>query len=177
MPEHRQIEIRNLKWPHRPTSVATAPFLGEDEFGHWIGQTKGDPWRTADGTRTGVFLSSFVIVIPPNACWTACFNTADPVIDVDIVLPVNWNGDVLEVVDLELDVLRTADGRVQIRDRDEFERTRTAWAMPDHIAAQAETACEQLRDWVERGIEPFGSVGHAWLARFLTETDRPPHRS
>jgi hypothetical protein len=91
------------------------------------------------------------------------------VVDVDIVLPVRWVGDALEEIDLELDVLRSADGRVQVRDRDEFDRVRAAWAMPVDIAAQAEATCERLHALVESGAEPFGEVGRAWLARFIAD--------
>lgn len=119
MRDLRNIEIRNMKWPHRHSSVSKGRFLGEDEFGRWVGYTKGDPWQSADGARTGTFLSSFVLVVPRSPYWTACFNADDPVVDVDIVLPVSW---------------------------------------------------------VERGVEPFGSVGHAWLSRFLVNVDRTSHR-
>jgi hypothetical protein len=44
--------------------------------------------------------------------WTACFHPVDPVVDVDIVLPVSWHGAVLEEVGLESDILRNADGTV-----------------------------------------------------------------
>lgn len=164
------IEIRNLKWPRRHPSVSMGRFLGEDDFGRWLGLQQGDPWRTVDGAHSGVFLSSFVVVVPQDAYWTACFNSADPVVDVDVVLPVKWVDDVLDIVDLELDVLRNADGIVQVRDRDEFARTRADWSMPDDIAAQAESTCELIRDLVERNAEPFGSVGRAWLSRFLADS-------
>ena len=72
-------------------------------------------------------------------------------------------------VDLELDILRSSGGSVQVRDREEFDRVREAWAMPDDIAAQAAATCEQIRALVEQGAEPFGTVGRAWLSRFLAE--------
>ena len=150
------------------TDGVNGPILGEDEFGRWVGLTKGDPWRAADGTRSGGFLSSFVVVVPQAAYWTACFHPLDPVVDVDIVLPASWVDDVLEIVDLELDVLRRADGRVQVRDQDEFERTRAAWAMPDDIAARAESTCDRSATWSSdtpsrsaRLVSP-GSPGSWW---------------
>ena len=173
MADSRMIEIRNLKWPRREPRVSMGQFLGEDGFGRWVGLTEGDPWRAADGTPSGAFRSSFVLVVPRAAYWTACFHPRDPVVDVDIVLPANWVDDVLDLVDLELDVLRSADGRVQVRDQNEFERTRATWAMPDDIAARAESTCEQIRDLVERHAEPFGSVGLVWLARFLVDSGAP----
>jgi hypothetical protein len=121
---NRTIEVRSFKWPRRPTGVTVARLLGEDQFGRWIGVQKGDPWWTANRARSGVFGAPLVKLVPSGTFWTACFHPADPVIDVDIVLPVRWADDVLEEVDLELDVLRSANGTVSVRDRDEWERVR-----------------------------------------------------
>ncbi len=114
-------------------------------------------------------------VVPHDTFWTAWFHPVDPVVDVDFVLPVRWVDDALEEVDLELDILCFADGSVHVRDREEFDRVRAAWAMPGDIVAQAEGTCERVRALVEAGAEPFGAVGRAWLARFLT--DAGPTRS
>jgi hypothetical protein len=167
--DHRMIEVRGYKWPDRPTGVSPVHFLGQDAYGRWLGSTKGDPLRMADGSRSGVFLESFVKLVPAGTFWTVCFDLDFPVVDVDIVLPVSWVGDVLEEVDLELDILRSPDGTVQVRDRDEFERVQSVWPMPADIVAQAEETCERIRALVELGAEPFGTVGHAWLTRFLAE--------
>jgi hypothetical protein len=121
---HQTIEVRSFKWPRRPTGVTVARLLGDDEFGRWIGVQKGDPWWAANRSRSGVFEAPLVKLVPSGTFWTACFQPADPVIDVDIVLPVRWADDVLEEVDLELDILRSADGTVSVRDRDEWERVR-----------------------------------------------------
>jgi len=88
------------------------------------------------------------------------------VVDVDIVLPVLWVDGALEEVDLELDVLRSAEGSVRVKDRDVFDRVREAYAMPADVVARAEQTCEQVRELVERRAEPFGDIGCAWLARF-----------
>ncbi len=169
MSGHLRIEVRGFKWPRRPTGVAMAYLLGEDAYGRWLGVPKGDPWWSADGSRSGVFETSLVKVVPAGTFWTACFYPVDPVVDVDIVLPVRWVDDVLEEVDLELDILRSAGGSVHVRDRDEFERVREAWAMPSDVVSQVEATCERVRALVERGAEPFGDVGRAWLDRFMRE--------
>jgi hypothetical protein len=165
------IEVRGFKWPRRPTGMAISRLLGDDMFGRWLGVTRGDPWWAADRSRSGVFVESFVKLVPSGTFWTACFNSADPIVDVDIVMPVCWAGNVLEEIDLELDILRSADGSVHVRDQDEFERVRAGWDMPLDIATQAETTCAQIRVLVEQGAEPFNSIGHRWLARFLAEID------
>jgi hypothetical protein len=170
MSNHRLIEVRGYKWPRRSTGIATACLLGEDEFGRWLGVARGTPWWAADRSRSGVFETPFVKLVPSGTFWTACFNPVDPVVDVDIVLPVRWVDGALEEVDLELDILRSTDGGVQVRDREAFTRIQQAWAMPDDIAQQAQETCERVRALVERGAEPFDAVGRAWLFRFLAET-------
>lgn len=174
MSDRRVIEVRGFKWPHRPTAVAIAYLIGEDVFGRWLGISRGSPWWAEDGSRSGVFEMPFVKLVPTGAFWTACFHPVDPIIDVDIVLPPRWLGDTLEEVDLELDILRSADGSVRVRDREEFAHVRETWSMPGDIAARAEETCEQVRALVEMAAEPFGDVGRAWLARFMAEP--PPTR-
>ena len=169
--DQRLIEVRGFKWPQRRTSVAQARLIGMDGgFGRWLGVSSGSPWWATDGSDRGVFDRSFIKLVPSGTFWTACFNSVDPVIDVDIVLPVRWLDDVLEEIDLELDVLGFADGTIRVRDQDEFERVRQIWSMPDEIVAQAEATCAFVRAQIERGAEPFGSVGRAWLTRFLADT-------
>jgi len=165
------IEVRGFKWPHRPTAVALARLLGEDAFGRWLGVARGDRWWAADGSHAGVFERALVKLVPTGTFWTACFHPVDPVVDVDIVLPVRWVEGVLEEVDLEVDILRSVDGSVRVRDQEAFECVRQLWAMPDDIAVQAETTCEQVRMLVEHGAEPFGQVGQAWLSRFLANAE------
>lgn len=164
------IEVRGFKWPRRPTSIAVARLLGEDRHGRWLGVAAGSGWHSADGARSGVFKSAIVKLIPKGAYWTACFQQVDPVVDFDIVLPVRWMDDAVEEIDLELDVLRGKDGRVWERDRDVFEQVRARWGMPAEIVAQAEATCAHVRAMLERGDEPFGVIGHGWLARFLGES-------
>lgn len=167
----RTIEVRGFKWPKRPTAVAVTSLLGEDTFGRWLGIKQGDPWWSADQLHQGVFEHSFVKLVPSGTFWTACFHAVGHVVDVDIVLPVHWIDHVLEEVDLELDILRSADGSISVRDQDTFDQVSAQWAMPDEIARQAETTCAQIRTLVERSEEPFGSVGRAWLACFLANVD------
>jgi hypothetical protein len=120
-----------------------------------------------------VFEASFVKVVPTGTFWTACFNQIDPVVDVDIVLPVRWLDDVLEEVDIELDLLRSIDGSVQVRDRDEFDRVRAEWVMPDNIANEALATSERLGELIARAAEPFGGVGLSWLRRFVANANWP----
>ena len=168
---HRRVEVRGFKWPHRPTSVAFASRLGEDQFGQWLGIAKGSAWWAADRSYSGVFLHSFVKLVPSNTFWSVCFHPIDHAVDVDIILPVHWIGDILEEVDLELDILRSPDGKVWVRDQDKFEHVRTQWNMPNEIVVKVEETCNQVRSSVEQASEPFGSVGLSWLSYFLANTN------
>jgi len=167
------IEVRSFKWPYRPASISMARFLGQDAFGRWLGITRGDLWWSVDRSRAGVFIHSFVKLVPNDTFWTACFHPSDPSVDVDIVLPVQWIDCVLEEVDLELDILRSAEGHVFVRDQETFDHVREQWNMPDAIAIQAGTTCASIRRQVEDRTEPFDTVGQAWLTRFLAGADAP----
>jgi len=163
------IEVRTFKWPHRATNATRACLLGEDAHGRWLGVRTGDPWWALDDSRSGTFIGPVVKVVPIGSYWSACFYPGDPAVDVDIVLPARWDGAILAETDLELDVLRAADGRVWVRDEDAFADIRTHQALPDTIVARALTACADVRARLAVHAEPFGAVGPAWLARFLAD--------
>ena len=171
MLEPRLVQVRSFKWPRRLTSIAVTRLLGEDEHGRWLGVAEGDPWSWPDGTHAGTYVAPLVKLVPSGTFWSAAFHPTGWVVDVDVVLPVEWDGDVLEEVDLELDVMRATDGRVWVKDREEFERVRAAWPMPEEVVARAQEACEWARGVVERREEPFGAVGAGWLARFVAEVE------
>lgn len=167
LPTGQLIEVRLYKWPRRPISGTQAVLLGEDAYGRWIGVRQGAPWWSADGARRGVFAQTLVTLVPSGAFWTACFQPIEPVVDVDIALPVLWADGLLEQVDLELDVLRSAEGVVSVRDEDRFEQVRREHAMPDDIAAQAQAACSELAARLAAPDALFDAAGPAWLARFM----------
>jgi hypothetical protein len=169
------IEVRIQRWPGRPTHATRVHRLGEDRYGVWLGVRVGAPWWARDGSRAGVHRRTIVKVVPRGAYWTACFALADPVVDVDIVLPARWRGAIVEETDLELDVLRAADGRVWVRDADEFARLCADFALPDALAERALATCADLRARLTAHTEPFGTVGPGWLARFLA-ADEETHR-
>lgn len=161
------IEIRGFKWPQRPTSVAMAYLIGDDDFGKWVGIAEGTPLRDVNGSQSGVFELSFVKLFPKNTFWTACFGNGDIIIDVDISLPVKWLDLTVEEIDLELDVLCTRDWHIYARDHDKLHLVRETFSMPTHISNQAERTCEEIQEKIKRRVEPFGKVGFRWLHEFL----------
>lgn len=162
------IEIRGFKWPKRPTTVAMAYLIGEDAFGRWVGIAEGTPLEGMNGTRSGVFELSFVKLFPKDTFWTACFGNGDIIIDVDISLPVTWLDHAVEEVDLELDVLCTADWHIYIRDQEKLLQVREMFSMPTHISDQAERTSQDIQQHIEQRVEPFGEIGFTWLRQFLS---------
>ena len=164
------IEVRGFKWPRRPIDVAMAHLLGEDEHGRWLGVAEGDPWFHPDGSPGGVFVAPLVKLIPHGGTyWSACFQPVDPIVDVDVALPAEWDGDVLQEVDLELDVQRFLDGRVELRDEDDLARVRARWGMPTDVVARALETAAQLIYLVRTRAEPFDTVGQGWLERLMNQ--------
>ena len=75
------------------------------------------------------------------------------------------DGDTVTAVDLDLDVVRWADGRVEVLDEDEFAEHQVQLAYPAELISQARATCDWLVEAVSSRAEPFGQAGTAWLAR------------
>ena len=78
------------------------------------------------------------------------------------------------MVDLDLDVVLLVNGKLLIDDEDEFEEHRQSLGYPPEIVTLAQSTTAAVFDAVAAGDEPFGSVGHTWLADYAEglTTDR-----
>lgn len=158
--------IHGFKWPKRPTAQATGYLLGADQFGHWLGIAAGSAWQHNNGQH-GRFEQAFVKLIPSHAYWSACFNLHDKLIDVDIVLPNQWHDQLVEEIDLEIDLLKLADGSIEIRDQAEFAAVCQRWPMSAAIIEQVHATTTQIYQQLQAQVEPFKHVGAQRLAQFL----------
>ena len=68
-------------------------------------------------------------------------------------------------MDLDLDVVRWPDGRVELVDEDEFLEHQTVLGYPAWMIDSARTAAARAVLAAERRVEPFGSAGKGWLER------------
>jgi protein associated with RNAse G/E len=73
--------------------------------------------------------------------------------------------DTVRAVDLDLDVVRWRDGRVEVLDEDEFAEHQVQLGYPAELITQARRTCDWLVEAVSSRTEPFGQAGAAWLAR------------
>ena len=138
--------------------------LAEDDLGTWLGVTAGT--RSVYHGRPSVERIPFVLLVPHDAWWTGMFNPPPRTSEVycDITSPAQWNGDRVDLVDLDLDVVRRrATGRVELRDEDEFAVHRARFGYPDELVGRAEAAAEWLYEALGDGTEPFASAYQKWL--------------
>ena len=71
------------------------------------------------------------------------------------------------MVDIDLDVVRWSDGRVEVLDEDEFEEHRQLFEYPPRLVATARATTARLALALEAGHEPFGDVACGWMATAL----------
>ncbi len=91
-------------------------------------------------------------------CWTELY--------IDITTVPRWVADDhVEMVDLDLDVVRRFDGSAEILDEDEFAEHQVRYGYPPEVTSRAEQAASAMLAAVTSGTEPFGQVCRAWLAK------------
>jgi uncharacterized protein len=139
--------------------------LAEDDLGTWLGVSAGT--RSVYHGRPSVEQIPFVVLVPHDGWWTGMFNPPPRTSEVycDITTPAEWDGDIVRIVDLDLDVVRRrATGAVELRDEDEFAEHRERFGYPDDVAENAEEAARWLLTALGDGTEPFASAYRKWLA-------------
>lgn len=161
----RPVDVRYVKHPATPHWQHRMRLLGEDGWGVWLGVGDGRLVRKGEVEWRDVG-RDFVQVVVPGAWWTAMVNEPGfPVeVYVDVVSPAVWDGGVVTMVDLDLDVVRTADGEVLVVDEDEFELHRRVLGYPEDWVARAPAVAAEVAGMLA-GDEPSLLVaGRRWLA-------------
>jgi protein associated with RNAse G/E len=92
--------------------------------------------------------------------WYNVFRFSDPdgserAIYANIAMPARFDGTTIDYVDLDIDVIRWPDGRVEVLDRDDFERNSARFGYPDDVILAAETALSELLALTEQREFPF----------------------
>ena len=138
--------------------------IGEDEHGVWLWAPAGVPAQRGDEPpkRTA---HAFAKLIPRDDWFTAIWNAAGRYeVYVDVGTPPVWTGDRVEMIDLDLDVVRFRhDGAVRVLDEDEFLEHQDTLGYPPDVIVRVRDAAASLAQAIEARREPFGDVGIAWL--------------
>ena len=169
-PPERWVHVEFAKWGGKRHWTYDALWLGEDEHGIWLGGPPGTDMDRPDQHLVLEFAS--VVLVAPGQSWVAAFNADtqpdeytryEVYIDVSTV-PV-WDGDTMTAIDLDLDVVRTWDGTVEVLDEDEFAEHQVSLGYPPEVVADAERSAAQCRELLLRGAEPFATTFRAYLAQ------------
>lgn len=158
------VRVEMTKWGERPHWRFDARYLGADEHGDWIGIPAGTSM-----SRPG---ADFVTetdqagLVPRDVGWLATFHAPGyhVVTYVDMTSVPVWDGPVVRAIDLDLDVVRTAEGVVFVDDEDEFAEHREAFGYPRDVVALAERSRDDVLAAVTAGTEPFGAHAERWFA-------------
>ena len=161
------MEYASEKWGGQPHYRGEMVHLGDDEHGTWLWGALG---RTIFRGDTPLFVTEHPVLqlVPPGAWWALSWWIGHPRLElyVNINTPAEWQGDRIVYVDLDLDVVRMVDGRVEIVDRDEFEEHQVAYAYPADIVARTEAAATEAFELTTARRAPFdGEAARGWLER------------
>lgn len=158
-----QIDFR--KWNGKRHWQFAMQRLGSDEHGLWLWSPARSPAQRGDEpVKHSTTIN--VKLIPDNKWWTAIWSwQGNNDLYVDIITPPSWSGTTVTMVDIDLDIERSADGTVQILDEDEFARHKVEFEYPARLIDTARATAAQLAIAVEARHEPFGAVGERWLQR------------
>jgi hypothetical protein len=162
------VECELRKWDGFPTYRFEAERLGEDDYGTWLGVRAPTPFIGPKGP--GEWKTSFVVLVPDDELWLASFyDEREPQnihVYVDVTTRTEWpEPNVMRTIDLDLDVVRFHDGRMELQDEDEFEERRVRLGYPDDVVERARATARSLLRAIESHEEPFDTVGRSWLSK------------
>jgi uncharacterized protein len=161
-----RILFRWRKWDGGPHWEHECVYLGSDEWGDWVGQQAG--WRSARPGRELAAPSPNVTLIPPSGDYALTVNEppASYRVYIDLAWDVHWQDGEPGGIDMDLDVVRAADGRLWIDDRDEWDEHRVQYGYPLDIVEELETLAIDLERRVGASEVPFDdATARRWLDR------------
>jgi hypothetical protein len=159
--ELKTVHINQRKWPDSPHWHFDARWLGEDDYGTWVFVSADTVVQRGDEPpRLSGF--GFLGLIPPDDPWIVEFyrDHDQLVVYINIGTIPTWNGHEVTQVDLDLDVILTPQGSVEVIDQDEFAENQIALAYPLDIIRSAENAARMASELLRTRTEPFGEAFH-----------------
>jgi uncharacterized protein len=172
----RQIHWDGRKWPNRRHWQFEMTRLGEDEHGTWLFVPAGAAVQRGHEPPFALE-TGFVSLIPPGTWWQAEFYPAQHPrweLYVNIGTPCEWHAAAVRQVDLDLDVVRTTAGTIEVLDEDEFADHQLRFGYPPHLVEGARRATDEVIDLLIRRAGPFDDAARRWLA--VADAPRPGAR-
>lgn len=161
------VTVQYFKYPDTLHWRHDLHLLGEDDHGVWLGGEQGTTLQR--GTEPVIALEApLVQLVGPGRSWSAIFRPSeiDVEVYVDVITPARWvDRGRVEMIDLDLDVIRRRNGAVYVDDEDEFEEHRRTLAYPPHMVDTARTTAARMVLALELGRPPFDGTAAGWLDR------------
>jgi protein associated with RNAse G/E len=164
-----EVDVEFRKFDGKLHRRAVELHLGEDEWGTWLGVPVGTEVDYVSAGFTRADEHRGVRLIPRDGWFTALFFAPTRKLEMycDITAPAAWTGaERVSMVDLDLDVIRTHRGKVDLLDEDEFAVHQVSYGYPAEVVRQAAAAAQQVLVACRDRTEPFGSHYVSWLDRF-----------
>ncbi|KAA1425126.1 DUF402 domain-containing protein [Mumia zhuanghuii] len=154
------------KYGGRPHWEFDTTFAGADEHGAWLFMPPGSRMvRPGRDVRTVV---ASLTLVPHTAPYVATFHAVEDAppgrlrwrLYVDMTTPAAWERpDRVTMLDLDLDVVLTIDGTVEVLDEDELAEHSSDYGYPDDLVTLAEQSALDVTAAIRSGAEPFGALG------------------
>ena len=158
------VTIQFLKKPDVIHWGFEAVVLGNDEYGIWLAIPAGGRRWKGEVDRSPVEHAA-AFLAPHDDWWTLHYAGPETqyVLFVDITTPPVWvSGERVEMVDLDLDVGLTQDGRAIVEDEDEFIVHQLEYGYTEREIRSALEATERVVRSLETRHEPFFEVARTW---------------
>jgi hypothetical protein len=168
------VTVRYTKWDGSLHWHFDMDLLGRDEHGTWLGSARERPLQR--GLEPEVFRKDlFVGLIPSQGDWTAYWNERSRFeLYVDVTSRPTWSGREVTAIDLDLDVVRWRDSRVEVLDEDEFLEHQVRYRYPRDTIEGARRTASYLVQAVATHQEPFGATGRWWLDYLVRQSRSSP---
>jgi uncharacterized protein len=154
-------------------SFYVAP-MGCDEFGTWFKADRG--WMISRPGQRVVVDNPSVWLLPAQGNYLARFNGAlgdgslpRSDVYVDICTGREQRENELRLIDLDLDVVRSQDGQVQLVDQEEFLEHIGTYGYSMDLVRTAILSSDSIVNALALRREPFDRVGKAWLDQAIGE--------
>lgn len=160
--------IQFLKNPDLPHWGFEGHALAEDEHGLWVALPTGSRRWRGEEVRSPTATPA-VLCFPHRGWWALHYTGLHTRYShfVDITTQPTWGNGRVEMIDLDLDVVRHRDGAIEVEDEDEFATHQVVYSYTTQMIERARQETDRVVEMLEQGREPFYDVAEEWLRQAL----------
>ncbi|GAA4995676.1 hypothetical protein GCM10023317_24990 [Actinopolymorpha pittospori] len=163
--------VTYLKWPRALHYRTRMVLLGEDDAGIWLGTRRGNQIESPSSPTSPGASQDSITLFPRKLGWSARWYSERATVGraskyctyVDITTPPEVSETDVQLVDLDLDVVKTWDGEVALLDEDEFEHNRLARGYPVRVVRDALKSESNVREALLGHTFPFDGSAQPYM--------------